>query len=49
MSVIPAVGRQKQEDQEFKVSLCYIARCKPAWAMWQDPALVMLTLEQVNE
>jgi hypothetical protein len=30
-SVISALGRQRQEDLEFKASLSYIASSRPAW------------------
>lgn len=33
MSVIPALGRQRLEDQKFKVILSYILGSRPAWPM----------------
>ena len=32
--VIPALGRYKQEDQEFKVILCYTENLRLAWETW---------------
>lgn len=32
--VTAALGRQGQEGQEFKTSVCYIATSRPAWAPW---------------
>jgi hypothetical protein len=33
MSVIPALERQRQEDQEFKASLRHIARSRLTWTL----------------
>lgn len=33
MSVIPALGKQRLEDQKFKVILSYILGSRPAWPM----------------
>lgn len=36
--VIPALGGQRQEEEEFKAMLGYIASQRPAWTTW-DPIL----------
>jgi hypothetical protein len=38
MSLIQALGRQKQEDLcEFEVNLIYKAGCRAAKTTWRDP------------
>jgi hypothetical protein len=36
-TVIPALGRLRQEDHKFKVSLGYTVNSSPAWAIYGDP------------
>jgi hypothetical protein len=31
--IFPVLGRKRQEDQNFKVILAYIASSRPAWAV----------------
>jgi hypothetical protein len=39
VSVIPALGRWMQEDQEFKTNLSYIESARPGWATTAKPCL----------
>jgi hypothetical protein len=43
-SVIPALGRQRQEDLKFEASLDYIVSSRPAWAMSQNTGILEFDL-----
>lgn len=39
MSVTLELRRQRQEEQKFKVSICYITSSRPDWVTYITPSL----------
>jgi hypothetical protein len=44
MPIIPALGRQRQEDCKFEASLGYIASLKTSWAIHETLSLIVIII-----